>query len=81
MHDNASDNGAKIWKKNCTPECAITPCSYSASEVTTLWRYTNLFIIIIIGWLGSRVASVLDSGEEGPGFKSQSRLCRVTVLV
>jgi len=23
----------------------ITPC---ASEVTTLWRYTNLFIIIII---------------------------------
>ena len=22
--------------------------SYSASEVTTLWRYTNLFIIIII---------------------------------
>jgi len=21
---------------------------YSASEVTTLWRYTNLFIIIII---------------------------------
>ena len=25
----------------------ITQC-YSASEVTTLWRYTNLFIIIII---------------------------------
>ena len=22
--------------------------AYSASEVTTLWRYTNLFIIIII---------------------------------
>ena len=32
------------------------------------------------GWLGSRVASVLDSGAEGPGFKSQSRRCRVTVL-
>jgi len=32
------------------------------------------------GWLGSRVVSVLDSGEEGPGFKSQSRRCRVTVL-
>ena len=31
-------------------------------------------------WLGSRVASVLDSGTEGPGFKSQSRRCRVTVL-
>jgi len=28
----------------------------------------------------SRVGSVLDSGAEGPGFKSQSRRCRVTVL-
>ena len=25
-----------------------------------------------LGWLGSRVVSVLDSGAEGPGFKSQS---------
>ena len=32
-------------------------------------------------WLGSRVDSVLDSGAEGPGFKSQSRRCRVTVLL
>ena len=32
------------------------------------------------GWLGSRVVSVLDSGAEGPGFKSRSRRCRVTVL-
>ena len=31
-------------------------------------------------WLGSRVVSVLDSGAEGPGFKSQSRRCRVIVL-
>jgi len=30
------------------------------------------------GWLGSRVVSVLDSGAEGPGFKSQSQRCRVT---
>jgi len=30
--------------------------------------------------LGSRVVSVLDSGAEGPGFKSQPRRCRVTVL-
>ena len=30
--------------------------------------------------LGSRVVSVLDSGAEGPGFKSQPRCCRVTVL-
>ena len=32
------------------------------------------------GWLGSRVVSVLDSGAERPGFKSQLRCCRVTVL-
>ena len=32
------------------------------------------------GWLASRVVSVLDSGAEGRGFKSQSRRCRVTVL-
>jgi len=32
------------------------------------------------GWLGSRVVSVLDSGAVGPGFKSQLRRCRVTVL-
>ena len=30
--------------------------------------------------LGSGVVSVLDSGTEGPGFKSLSRRCRVTVL-
>jgi len=32
------------------------------------------------GWLGSRVVSMLESGAEGPGFKSQSRHCRVTVF-
>jgi len=31
-------------------------------------------------WLGSRVVSVLNSDTEGPGFKSQSRRCQVTVL-
>jgi len=30
--------------------------------------------------VGSRVVSVLDSDAEGPGFKSQLRRCRVTVL-
>jgi len=29
---------------------------------------------------GSRVVSVLDSGAERPGFKSQPRRCRVTVV-
>ena len=33
-----------------------------------------------VGWLGSRVVSVLDSGAKWPGFKSQPRRYRVTVL-
>ena len=44
----------------------------------------NFFSLLAVdipdGWLGSRVVSLLDSGAEGPGFKSQSRRCRVTVL-
>jgi len=36
--------------------------------------------LVALEWLGSRVVSVLDSGAEGPGFKSQSRCCRVTAL-
>jgi len=32
------------------------------------------------GWLGSRVVSVLALGAVGPGFKSQPRRARVTVL-
>ena len=39
----------------------------------------SLFIYCRV-WLGSRVFSVLDLGTEGPGLKSQSRRCRVTVL-
>jgi len=37
-------------------------------------------IIDIDALLGSRVVSALDSGADGPGFKSQRRRCRVTVL-
>ena len=43
-------------------------------------RLSSQFTNTARGWLGSRVVSVLDSGEEGPGFKSQPRRCRVTVL-
>ena len=35
---------------------------------------------VLRGRLGSRVVSVLDSGAEGPGFKSQPRRGRVTVI-
>ena len=39
-----------------------------------------LFMFMRLRWLCSQVVSVLDSGAEGPGFKSQLRHCRVTVL-
>ena len=32
------------------------------------------------GSVAELLVHVLDSGAEGPGFKSQSRRCRVTVL-
>jgi len=54
--------------------------------VFTCFTVCCVYILLInylracIEWLGSRVVSVLDSGAEGPGFKSQSRRCRVTVL-
>ena len=39
-----------------------------------------IFVTRYLGWLGSRVVSVLDSGAEGSVFISQPRRCRVTVL-
>jgi len=47
-------------------------------------RGVGTLIIISInvsGWLDSRVVNVLDSGAEGPGFKSQSRRCQVDLTV
>ena len=32
-------------------------------------------VVMQLGRLSSRVVSVLDSGAEGPGFKSQPRRC------
>ena len=47
------------------------------SVVSSSGQLTKHFLS---GRLGSRVGSVLDSGAEEPGFKSQPRHCRVTVL-
>ena len=54
------------------------------SKISFSIRHLSICISIVIFthrvWLGSRVVSVLDSGTEGPRFKSQPRRCRVTVL-
>ena len=39
-----------------------------------------MFVPVYLVLVGCRVVSVLDSGAEGPGFKSQPRRCRVTFL-
>ena len=58
----------------------------NSPDVTLRCMKSHLYHVVFIstctvfGWLGSRVVSVLDSGAEGPGFKSQPRRCRVTVL-
>jgi len=86
------DNAVKWWLqirrilssvRNCsTNETPDNPSRFRAQCAAILHlpspgkRYDNCRS----HWLGSRVVSVLDSGAEGPGFKSQSRRCRVAVL-
>ena len=50
------------------------------SVTSDMRRHRITLTYLLTGWLSSRVVSVLDSGAEGPGFKSQSRRYRVTVL-
>ena len=63
----------------CTLAHAITPVLtcflYSIDR-----RICYSICYVHTGWLSGRVVSVLDSGAEGPGFKSQPRHCWVTVL-
>ena len=42
--------------------------------------FVFIYYAPVVEWLGSQVVSVLDSGAEGLGFKSQPRLWWVTVL-
>ena len=48
----------------------------STAQPPTGKRNIVLYGVLCVGWLDS----VLDSGAEGPGFKSQPQRCRVTVL-
>ena len=56
----------------------VSPCLHDNTDGSMQQRSTSHSTQN--GWLGSRVVSALDSGTEGPRFKSQSRRCRVTVL-
>jgi len=77
------------WKKihRGPVSCLAHQQQVSVNKLTVIlaftlhFFYTDLFSTLLISreLLGSRVVSVLDSGAEGPGFKSQLRRCRVTV--
>jgi len=64
-----SDWSLSSSSRSAALNISITRCLHALYS-----RYNRL------RWLGSRVVSVLDSGAVRPGFKSQPRRCRVTVL-
>ena len=95
LHDTTSQRIEEMeferyGRRTCSKLCASRPATtrrppqvWSASSTASFvidpyfGRYLNFFTC---RWLGNRVVSVLDSGAKGPGFTSQSRRCRVTVL-
>ena len=91
----ARTSGAELrWARRSTPALrrllraaaaassrSRTCCRASGREVPGCDRRTWFQRTSVIAiYLGGSVVSVLDSGAEGPGFKSQPRRCRVTVL-
>jgi len=65
-----------VTRSECISRLTVYAYTFLGFRVSTL----SIVVTIVVGWLGSRVVSVLDSGAEGPRFKSQPRRCRVTVL-
>ena len=71
------------WVDLGTPVKVHSPCPrqyITAAVAINTTVYSDSVIWTLVLSLGSQVVSVLDSGTEGPGFKSQSRRCRITVL-
>jgi len=75
-------SGERIAIGRVSPSCALclSPLDCFHSSFEPNWQPTFDLGNLQVGWLDSRVVSLLDSGAEGPGFKSQLRRCRVTVL-
>jgi len=67
---------------SCQPSLCFVFVDAYWLVVVCCFHFFCVFVVIrtLCGWLGNRVVSVLDSDAEGPGFKSQSRCCWVTVL-
>jgi len=64
----------------CCCVCCFDSVQRCFRRCIYLFIYLTKCNVHVQRWLGSRVVSVLDSGAERPGLKSQPRRCRVTVL-
>ena len=64
---------------NAASACSATTVSWTTTN-HSCYTHASFITNVQVGWLCSRVARVLDSGAEGPGFKLQPCCCRVTVL-
>ena len=87
LSDTESELASYSWLNSATvPPAAAMGVKRQCSDSSAHNRSVVVVEPVVVsnsGWLGSlgsRVVSVLDSGAEGPGFKSQSRRCWVTVL-
>jgi len=71
---NAHSFKTKQWLKKYVLGCHLSAyrISYSPNQGGSQ-EQAYLLLWPMPGWLSSRVVSVLDSGAEGPRFKSQSR--------
>jgi len=83
--DTQSDSSSKSDADQFySSSSTLTPAPTSSGGAAVHGQQPALLFDILVyfwGWLGSRgVVSVLDSGAVGPGFKSQPRRCRVSVL-
>jgi len=67
---------------NSSPSCDCNFRGGDAFRAVLLARKVSTYLSTLwcMRWLSSRVVSLLGSGAEGPGFKSQPRCYRVTVL-
>jgi len=77
QHSRTADHCANVWFLLLNARAIALNSHLVVVPVSSV---TNCRRAMTEGWLGSRVVSVLDSGAVGPGFKSQRRRCRVTVL-
>ena len=73
-----NNNSTHLCTTNSSTTAERLELSDSNTQQQNFWFLAK--VQHCLGWLGSWVVSMLDSGAEEPGFKSQSRRCWVTVL-